>query len=62
MLTVDIINLACKAILGALTDLNYAKEPLTAEEQTSFLDAMDKDPIATIRTLIHVVRLSNCSA
>ena len=31
---------------------------MTAEEQVSFLDAMDKDPIATICALIHVVRLS----
>ena len=53
-----VVNLACKAILAALTDLNYVREPMTAEEQVSFLDAMDKDPIATIRTLIHVVCLS----
>jgi len=52
-----IINLACKAILAALTDLNYAREPITAEEHVSFLEAVDKDPIATIRALIHVVRL-----
>jgi len=53
-----VVNLACKAILAALTDLNYAREPITTEEQVSFLDAMDKDLIATIRTLICVVRLS----
>ena len=44
--------------MAALTDLNYAREPMTAEEQVSFLDAVDKDPIATIRALIRVVRLS----
>lgn len=54
-----VVNLACKAILAALTDLNYAREPTTAEEQVSFLDAVDKDPIATIRALIRVIRASS---
>lgn len=50
-----IVNLACKAVLSAITNLDYAKEPTTPEEQTSSLNEVAGDPIATIRALIRVV-------
>ena len=50
-----VVNLACQAVLAALTNLDYAREPQTSEEQISFLEAVDKDPIATLRALIRVV-------
>lgn len=50
-----IVNLACKAVLRALTNLDYAREPVNLQEQRSFLDVVDGDPIATIRALIRVV-------
>ena len=50
-----VVNLACQAVLGALTNLDYAREPQTNEEQTSFLEAVEKDPIATLRALIRTV-------
>jgi len=53
-----IVNLACQAVLAALTNLDYAREPQTSEEQTSFLEAVDKDPIVMLRALIHVVSLN----
>lgn len=52
-----VVNLACQAVLAALTNLDYAREPQTSEEQISFLEAVDKDPIATLRALIRVVSL-----
>ncbi|KAF8149814.1 hypothetical protein B0H34DRAFT_633403, partial [Crassisporium funariophilum] len=54
-----VVNLACQAILGALTNVDYAREPRTPEEQVSFLEAVDKDPIATLRALIRVIRASS---
>jgi hypothetical protein len=51
-----VVNLACQAVLAALTNLDYAREPITTEEQVTFLDAVDKDPVATVRALIRVVR------
>jgi len=47
----------CKAILKALTNLDYAREPVDPQEQRSFLDVVDGDPIATIRALIRVVSI-----
>ena len=52
-----IINLACKAVLRAITDLDLAHEdavdyvPVGANVQ-SFLDALKWDIIATVRTLV----------
>ncbi|KIJ97832.1 hypothetical protein K443DRAFT_104953, partial [Laccaria amethystina LaAM-08-1] len=54
-----VVNLACQAVLGALTNLDYAREPRTNEEQTSFLEAVEKDPIATLRALIRTIRASS---
>lgn len=50
-----IVNLACKAVLAALTNLDYAKEPETEAELLSALEAVDHDPIATLRALIRAV-------
>lgn len=55
-----VINLACKAVLGAVTDLKHASPnapdfvPAGASAQT-FMDAIDRDPISTVRTLVRVV-------
>jgi len=43
--------------LKALTNLDYAREPVNPQEQRSFLDVVDGDPIATIQALIRVVRV-----
>jgi hypothetical protein len=50
-----IVNLACKAVLAAITNLDYVAE--TAEDfvPLNFLGGLDRDPIATIRSLIHAV-------
>lgn len=52
-----IVNLACKAVLSALTNLDYAAEPSTDAEYTYSLEAIENDPIATLRALIRVVSL-----
>ncbi|KAG2345688.1 hypothetical protein BDR05DRAFT_880114, partial [Suillus weaverae] len=52
-----IINLACKAVLGAITNLDFASQDAPdfipsappGLESRSFMDAIDRDPIATIR-------------
>jgi hypothetical protein len=41
--------------LKALTNLDYAREPVNPQEQRSFLYVVDGDPIATIRALIRIV-------
>ena len=47
------MNLACKAILSAITDMD-----LTAEEKEDYVyEGTSSDPIATLRTLVQVVRL-----
>lgn len=54
------MHLACKAILAAITDLDFASidanhfEP-RGDEATSFMDALDRDPIATIRSIVRQV-------
>lgn len=57
-----IVNLACKAVLGAMTKVEYAAQ--TAEDHIpfgpqpeTFWDAVSRDPIATLRSLIRAVRL-----
>jgi hypothetical protein len=65
-----IINLACKAVLSAFTDEDLAKE-LTLNERDyapdpeeslpqTFEDAVQRDPIATLRSLIRTVRHDIC--
>ncbi|KAJ7277820.1 hypothetical protein C8J57DRAFT_1060348 [Mycena rebaudengoi] len=61
-----IVHLVCKAILKAVTDTNFADnnadnyEPRGGPAAT-FMDAIDRDPIATLRTIIRQVFLSHCS-
>lgn len=60
-----IVNLACKAVLGAITNLNFASQdapdfipsapPGPRTEAQSFMDAIDRNPIATVRTVVRVV-------
>lgn len=57
------MNLACKAILGAITDMDFAAPeaddfvpPLDPAD--NFLAAVGGDPVATIRTTVRVVRQS----
>ncbi|KAG1774935.1 hypothetical protein EV702DRAFT_973833, partial [Suillus placidus] len=44
-----IVNLACKAVLGAITNLNFTTQ--------SFMNAIDCDPITTVQTVVRVVNL-----
>ncbi|KAG1722095.1 hypothetical protein EDB19DRAFT_1646018, partial [Suillus lakei] len=61
-----IINLACKAVLGAITNLDFASQDAPdfipsappGPESRSFMDAIDHDPIATVRTVVHIVTSS----
>jgi hypothetical protein len=52
-----IVNLACQAVLSAITNLDYAKEdaddyiPSTGD----MMDNLERDPIATVRSLIRAV-------
>lgn len=55
-----IVNLACKAVLGAMTKLEYASQTAqdyvpTGPEPTSFWDAINRDSIATVRSLVRAV-------
>lgn len=58
-----VINLACKAVLRAITDLDLAHEnavdyvPVGVNAQ-SFLDALKRDVIAIVRTLVR--KVSQC--
>ncbi|KAJ7922560.1 hypothetical protein B0H13DRAFT_1982940 [Mycena leptocephala] len=59
-----IVNLACKAILGAITDMDFAAPeaddfvpPLNPAD--NFLAAVEGDPVATIRTTVRVIRVSS---
>lgn len=50
-----IVNLTCKAILSAITDMDF-----TAEETEDYVsEGTSSDPIVTLRTPIRVVRLFN---
>ncbi|KAJ6560605.1 ribonuclease H-like domain-containing protein, partial [Mycena vulgaris] len=59
-----IVNLACKAVLGAITDMDFAASesadfvPRPADAAT-FLDAIARDPVATVRTTVRVIRASS---
>ena len=48
-----IVNLACKAILSAVTNMDFAAD--NAEDY--LFEGTSSDPIATLRTLVRVVRL-----
>jgi hypothetical protein len=52
--------LACQAILKAITDMDFADSNATAFEPsgnvaTTFMDAIDRDPIATLRAIVRQV-------
>ncbi|KAJ7660136.1 ribonuclease H-like domain-containing protein [Mycena polygramma] len=59
-----IVNLACKAVLSSITDIDFAASgsadfvphPVGA---TTFLDAVARDPVATVRTTVRVIRASS---
>ena len=53
-----IVNLACKAILAAISSLDFNPMPLDGEdddEDQTFLDKLTEDPIGRLRVLIRVV-------
>ncbi|KAK7014542.1 ribonuclease H-like domain-containing protein, partial [Favolaschia claudopus] len=58
-----IVNLACKAVLSAITDMDFAASDApdfdrnAGEEPYTFLDAVARDPVATIRTSIRASSL-----
>ncbi|KAK6992491.1 ribonuclease H-like domain-containing protein, partial [Favolaschia claudopus] len=58
-----IVNLACKAVLSAITDMDFAASDApdfnrdAGEEAHTFLDAIARDPVATIRTSIRASSL-----
>ena|SRR5882762_2974018 len=58
-----IVNLACKAVLTAITKLDFAKETAqnyvpTGPAAQTFADALRRDPIATSRSLIRGVHFA----
>ncbi|KAJ7849934.1 ribonuclease H-like domain-containing protein [Mycena leptocephala] len=56
---------ACKAVLGAITDMDFAASgaadfvPDPAAQLRTFLDAIARDPVATVRTCVRVIRASS---
>ncbi|KAF7347428.1 HAT family dimerization domain-containing protein [Mycena venus] len=60
-----IVNLACKAILGAITNMDFAASgaadfvPGPAAPPRTILDAIARDPVATVRTSVRVIRASS---
>ncbi|KAG0702687.1 hypothetical protein DFH29DRAFT_804590, partial [Suillus ampliporus] len=62
-----IVNLACKAVLGAITNLDFASQDAPdfipsappGPESWSFMDVIDHDPIATVQTVVRVIRASS---
>ncbi|KAJ7495254.1 ribonuclease H-like domain-containing protein, partial [Mycena latifolia] len=60
-----IVNLACKAVLGAITDMDFAAPeaadfvPRPADAALTFMDTVRRDPVATVRTTVRVIRASS---
>ena len=55
-----IVNLACKAVLTSITNMEYASEQATeyvleGMPADSVMNVIDRDPIATLRSLIRTV-------
>jgi hypothetical protein len=58
-----IVNLSCKAVLSVFTRMDFASEdaalyeppPGHLEASASFFDAIDRDPIASLRSAIRNV-------
>ena len=46
------MNLACKAVLSAITSANFAG---TGECEDNFFEYLNKDPIATLQKLVNAV-------
>ncbi|KAH6899556.1 hypothetical protein BKA70DRAFT_1103998, partial [Coprinopsis sp. MPI-PUGE-AT-0042] len=53
-----IVNLACKAVLAKITNMDFAKESELGSNPT-FLDDLEHDPVATLRGLIRSIRSSS---
>lgn len=59
-----IVNLACHAVLGAITDLDFAAEnsvdfvPNEDQPAATLEEALKRDPVATTRSLIRGVSSS----
>jgi len=61
-----IVNLSCKAVLKAITKMDlatrnapdYVPSEHAPDSTSSFLEAIRRDPIATVRTLVRTVRYS----
>ncbi|KIM34693.1 hypothetical protein M413DRAFT_75735, partial [Hebeloma cylindrosporum] len=56
-----IVNLACKAILAAISSLDF--DPFSEDEEDdegrTFIDKLTEDPIARLRVLVRVIRASS---
>lgn len=52
-----IVNLACKAVLGVMTSMNYVQPGSLDYVPPDILNGILRDPIATLRSLIRLVRL-----
>lgn len=55
-----VVHLACKAILKAITDVQYAENDAAnfephGDSANTFMDAIQRDPIATLRTVVRQV-------
>ncbi|KAH6906344.1 hypothetical protein BKA70DRAFT_1105770, partial [Coprinopsis sp. MPI-PUGE-AT-0042] len=53
-----IVNLACKAVLAKITNMDFAKESELGSNPT-FLDDLEHDPVATLRGLIRSIHSSS---
>ena len=53
------MNLACKAVLETVTDMDYASEEdvttYNNEPTDPYGEAIEKDPIAVIRSVVRIV-------
>lgn len=61
-----VVNLACKAVLAAITHMDLAKEGALdytpdGPELATIQVAISRDPIATIRSLVRTVGISETS-
>ncbi|KAJ7148504.1 ribonuclease H-like domain-containing protein, partial [Mycena crocata] len=62
-----IVNLACKAVLSAITDMDFAAQdaadfvppPGGAGGAFTILGAIERDPVASVRTTVRVIRASS---
>lgn len=50
-----IVNLACKAVIAAITNMDYAREPRDEAERQAFMLGINGDAIATLRAFIRAV-------